>query len=79
MPPQNILNAPTRLMKNLGYGAGYEYDHDTEDGFSGANYFPEAWAGRICTGRWSADSSGKFQNAWPIGQNCAKRAHEPEF
>ncbi len=41
MPPMNILNAPTKLMKNLGYGAGYEYDHDTEDGFSGANYFPE--------------------------------------
>jgi putative ATPase len=41
MPPQNILNAPTKLMKNLGYGAGYEYDHDTDEGFSGANYFPE--------------------------------------
>jgi putative ATPase len=41
MPPAHILNAPTKLMKNLGYGAGYEYDHDTEDGFSGQNYFPE--------------------------------------
>jgi putative ATPase len=41
MPPANILNAPTKLMKNLGYGAGYEYDHDTDEGFSGANYFPE--------------------------------------
>ena len=41
MPPMNVLNAPTKLMKNLGYGAGYEYDHDTEEGFSGANYFPE--------------------------------------
>ncbi len=41
MPPANILNAPTRLMKELGYGAGYEYDHDTDAGFSGANYFPE--------------------------------------
>jgi putative ATPase len=41
MPPAHILNAPTKLMKNLGYGAGYEYDHDTEDAFSGANYFPE--------------------------------------
>jgi putative ATPase len=41
MPPANILNAPTKLMKQLGYGAGYEYDHDNEDGFSGANYFPE--------------------------------------
>jgi putative ATPase len=41
MPPAHILNAPTKLMKNLGYGAGYEYDHDTEDAFSGQNYFPE--------------------------------------
>jgi putative ATPase len=41
MPPANILNAPTKLMKELGYGAGYKYDHDTDEGFSGANYFPE--------------------------------------
>lgn len=41
MPPMNILNAPTKLMKNLGYGASYQYDHDTENGFSGDNYFPE--------------------------------------
>jgi putative ATPase len=40
MPPAHILNAPTKLMKTLGYGAGYEYDHDAEDGFSGQNYFP---------------------------------------
>ena len=40
-PPKHILNAPTRLMKDLGYGAGYVYDHDTEDGFSGQDYFPE--------------------------------------
>jgi putative ATPase len=41
MPPKHILNAPTRLMKDVGYGAGYAYDHDAEDGFSGQNYFPE--------------------------------------
>jgi len=41
MPPAHILNAPNRLMKNLGYGAGYQYDHDAEDGFSGQNYFPD--------------------------------------
>ncbi len=41
MPPKNILNAPTKLMKQLGYSEGYEYDPDTEDGFSGANYFPD--------------------------------------
>jgi putative ATPase len=44
MPPKHILNAPTKLMKGLGYGAGYEYDHATEDGFSGQNYFPEGMA-----------------------------------
>ncbi len=41
MPPAHILNAPTRLMKDLGYGKGYEYDHDTDVGFSGQNYFPD--------------------------------------
>lgn len=41
MPPKHILNAPTRLMKDLGYSAGYVYDHDTEEGFSGQDYFPE--------------------------------------
>jgi putative ATPase len=40
-PPKHILNAPTRLMKEQGYGAGYAYDHDAEDGFSGQDYFPE--------------------------------------
>ncbi len=41
IPPKHILNAPTRLMKDQGYGAGYAYDHDAEDGFSGQDYFPE--------------------------------------
>ncbi|QEH96350.1 replication-associated recombination protein A [Gluconobacter thailandicus] len=41
MPPSHILNAPTALMKDIGYGKGYEYDHDSEDAFSGQNYFPE--------------------------------------
>ncbi len=40
-PPKHILNAPTSLMKDQGYGAGYAYDHEAEDGFSGQNYFPE--------------------------------------
>jgi putative ATPase len=40
-PPKHILNAPTRLMAEQGYGAGYAYDHDTEEGFSGQDYFPE--------------------------------------
>ena len=41
MPPAHIRNAPTRLLRDLGYGRGYEYDHDTEDAFSGQNYFPD--------------------------------------
>ncbi len=41
MPPMNIVNAPTRMMKDLGYGKGYAYDHDAEEGFSGANYWPD--------------------------------------
>ena len=40
-PPKHILNAPTDFMKDQGYGADYEYDHDNKDGFSGQNYFPE--------------------------------------
>ena len=44
MPPRHILNAPTRLMQELGYASGYAYDHDTETGFSGQDYFPEGMA-----------------------------------
>ncbi|MGH7152546.1 MAG: replication-associated recombination protein A, partial [Acetobacteraceae bacterium] len=44
MPPAHILNAPTRLMKELGYGTGYAYDHEQEDAFSGQNYFPDGMA-----------------------------------
>jgi putative ATPase len=44
MPPKHILNAPTRLMKELEYGKHYAYDHDAEEGFSGQNYFPEGMA-----------------------------------
>ena len=40
-PPKHILNAPTDFMKDQGYGQGYKYDHDAEDGFSGQNYFPD--------------------------------------
>ena len=46
MPPMHILNAPTKLMKNLGYGKDYTYDHDTEEGFSGKNYFPDGMSRR---------------------------------
>ena len=41
MPPKHILNAPTKLMREIGYGEGYAYDHNAEEGFSGQDYFPE--------------------------------------
>jgi putative ATPase len=41
LPPKHILNAPTKLMQDEGYGSGYAYDHDTPEGFSGQDYFPE--------------------------------------
>jgi putative ATPase len=44
MPPAHILNAPTKMMQKMGYGAGYEYDHASEEGFSGQNYFPDTMA-----------------------------------
>ncbi len=45
-PPPHILNAPTRLMKDIGYGKGYAYDHDAPDGFSGQDYWPEGMSGQ---------------------------------
>jgi putative ATPase len=47
MPPAHILNAPTKLMKDIGYGKGYAYDPDTETGFSGQNYFPDGMERRV--------------------------------
>jgi putative ATPase len=41
MPPMHILNAPTKLMKNVGYGKGYAYDHAADEGFSGQDYWPD--------------------------------------
>jgi putative ATPase len=47
MPPMHILNAPTKLMKNVGYGKGYAYDHDADEAFSGQDYWPEGMDARI--------------------------------
>jgi len=46
MPPMHILNAPTRLMKTVGYGKGYAYDHDADEAFSGQDYWPEGMEGQ---------------------------------
>jgi len=69
MPPENILNAPTKLMKDIGYGKGYAYDHDTAEGFSGANYWPTEMAPQtfyVPTERGMAWKSAS-PNAWRGG------------
>ncbi len=59
MPPKHILNAPTKLMQEIGYGSGYEYDHDAEEAFSGQDYFPEGMARPALIARSSAASSAR--------------------
>ncbi len=74
MPPAHILNAPTALMKDLGYGAGYTYDHDTPEGFSGDNYFPDGMSPETYfepTGRGQEAEVAKRLKAW------AERRKEP--
>jgi putative ATPase len=61
MPPSHILNAPTKLMKSLGYGDGYAYDHDVEGGVSGQNYFPDGMERR------------RFYEPKPIGAEAKAR------
>ncbi len=67
MPPKHILNAPTRLMKDLGYGRGYAYDHDQDEAFSGQNYFPDEMARREFyqpTGRGFEKTLGERLALW---------------
>ena len=79
LPPKHILNSPTNLMKSEGYGAGYQYDHDTAEGFSGQDYFPEQLDGRRSTIRRNAVSSAKSGSGWTIGPGCgARKSHEPQ-
>lgn len=61
MPPKHILNAPTKLMKELGYNDGYVYDQDLEDGFPGKTIFPKKWGGGAFIIRWTEDLSGKLR------------------
>jgi len=72
MPPAHILNAPTKLMKTLGYGAGYQYDHDAEEGFSGQNYFPDAMARQ----RISMSEGTGFEREIAKRWNTVKAARE---
>jgi putative ATPase len=66
-PPAHILNAPTRMMKELGYGQGYAYDHDAEDQFSGQNYFPDGMERRTFYDPRGAGDEGAIRDrldAW---------------
>jgi putative ATPase len=58
-PPAHILNAPTKLMKDIGYGAGYAYDHEAEDGFSVPITGPKAWVRKPIIARWNAGSNAR--------------------
>ena len=73
MPPMHILNAPTKLMKELGYGSGYEYDHDAEDGFSGQNYFPDGMAREEFYQPVERGFEREIVSAWSTGRSCGRR------
>ena len=70
-PPAHILNAPAGLMRRLGYGAGYEYDHATEEAFSGQNYSPRHGTGALRTPRTGGGTGGFGRNrevTRPLGE-----------
>jgi putative ATPase len=71
MPPAHIRNAPTKLLRDLGYGKGYAYDHDAEEGFSGQNYFPMRWSGAASTSRAGRGGRRRSRSGWNAGRRCA--------
>jgi putative ATPase len=76
MPPKHILNAPTRLMRDLGYGRGYAYDHNEEDAFSGQNYFPDEMPRRefyTPTGRGFEKMLGDRLAVWKQRRNAGDK------
>jgi putative ATPase len=78
-PPAHIRNAPTRLMKELGYGAGYQYDPDTAEGFSGQSYFPEGMERRVFYAPKGEGHEAKLKERmarW-AELRAAKGRHEP--
>jgi putative ATPase len=80
-PPKHILNAPTKLMRNEGYGAGYVYDHATEEGVSGQNYFPDGMERQQFyqpRGRgYEEEIKGRLEAWTEIRRNAAKRQPLP--
>jgi putative ATPase len=78
--PSTILNAPTKLMKEEGYGADYAYDHDAPDAFSGQDYWPDALGRQLFYDPPSAASSARSASGWSIGRSSgwsAGRADGP--
>ena len=73
MPPKHILNAPTNLMKDLGYGAGYKYDHNASDAFSGQNFFPDDTERQTFYSPVKRVSSANCANVLIIGLAYAKK------
>ena len=75
MPPAHILNAPTRLMKELGYGAGYAYDHAEEEAFSGAELLPRRHGARgVLPPAQSRLRAGDRASGWRIGRSLGRSA-----
>jgi putative ATPase len=77
MPPLHILNAPTGLMKKLGYGRGYQYDHATQAGFSGQNYFPDGIARRNFYGPSERGFEREIKKRLEYWQKLRERAAAP--
>ena len=73
MPPMTILNAPTRLMEQLGYGEDYQYDPETEDGFSGQNYFPEQMGRRYFYRPFERGFEREIQKRLDYWENLRKK------
>ena len=72
MPPATILNAPTRLMKDIGYGKGYAYDHNSEDAFPAPITGPRKWSHKAFTSRPTAASRRASASGWNFGRSGAK-------
>jgi putative ATPase len=80
MPPETILNAPTRLMRDIGYGEGYRYDHDEPDAFSGQDYWPEALGRQRFyepTGRGFERTIGERLETWERLRRERRAANDP--
>ena len=76
MPPMVILNAPTKLMKGQGYGEGYHYDHDTPEGFSGQEYFPEAIGRQRFYEPVERGVEREIASGWTISSGCGRSKAE---